>query len=202
VSALAISVKGYVIVELIDRETWKVKKRVENPANLTLNNFLYMVRTVMSSVAANSVKYILGLKTITGETARLAIGNTPVCWDYASLGDFKPRVCIGTGTTPPSNGDYKLENEIACADAAVEDETIGDTEMSFVVTGVIPVESDTEVREVGCKIHCAAEVDVQGTGEFVAMDTDFLIFRDVLDTPITAKAGDKVRVVYKIVITR
>ncbi|MCD6198922.1 MAG: hypothetical protein J7K15_10190 [Deltaproteobacteria bacterium] len=194
-------VTGTLVVEVLDACD-RVRDRRVQEINLTLDNFIRLFQVVLLSVAQGSTKSVSGLTEESGQSAIVVTGNSVDCWDYAYWGDFKTRVCIGTGTTAPSNSDYKLEAEIGCADASIEDVTFGDTEMSFVVTGVIPVDTNVDVSEVGAKLMCSAQVFDPTLGDFVPSSAAFLIFRDVLSTPVSAKAGDKVRVVYKITITR
>ena len=196
-----VRVIGKLIVEVYDR-FGRLKVRHEQPANLTLDNYIRFMQVLLESVAQGADKSVSGFKDTTGLDCLLRIGNANSCWDYAYYGAFDRYVCIGTGTTAPSNSDYKLESEIGCAGAGITNETFTDTEMSFEVTGVIDITQDTTVNEVGCKIRCTAECYDPTIGDFVAGEYDFLVFRDVLSTPISVKAGDKVRVVYKITITR
>ena len=189
------------VIEVYGRDG-RLKAKHEQPANLTLDNYIYFMQVILSSVSQGSTESVSGLKNTEGWDCSLAYGNTSSCWDYAYYGAHDRYVCIGTGTTSPSNSDYKLESEIGCAGAGVTNIKFTDTEMSYQVTGVIEITSDTTINEAGLKIRCTGECIDPTTGEIYPGEYDFLILRDVLDTPLDVKAGDKVRVVYTFTITR
>jgi len=99
-------------------------------------------------------------------------------------------ICLGTGTTPPSVDDYKLNNEVACFNVQDADITINGTDITIDIFGSYTVQQNLNITEIGLRTTPLA-----GTNN---NDYKFYIFRDVLQNPISLNAGDGITVHYYI----
>ena len=112
--------------------------------------------------------------------------------DYSSdgnTGSFKAKIRVGTGTTPVSPNDYKLENEVASFDIQNADIIINGTTIVVHVYGSHVFEQAYNITEIGLSIE---GVDYSRQ--------PFLIARDVLSQPIQLQPGDALAVSYYITI--
>ena len=113
--------------------------------------------------------------------------------DFGVAGHYG--IMFGTGTTPPTMNDYKLESPII-------DGTVYATDQNAPTQGF---ETDK------AKIYVSHEVKNQGTNpvtiteagvfgcQSTASKTSFLLDRTVLDTPVTIPAGESRTITYAIV---
>jgi len=95
-------------------------------------------------------------------------------------------VALGTGTTPPSETDTALENEVARASASVSRETT-------------TIENDTAVWDATLQIPIACNISEAGI--FDSESNGVMLARQTFD-PKPVEAGDVVRVIWKIQVTR
>jgi hypothetical protein len=95
-------------------------------------------------------------------------------------------VSCGTGTTPPTRTDYKLESEVAEGVASL---TVSEDIGVITVAGAFTFTADTVISEIGLKW--------EGTVSGSSTCGKVLLDRTVLSTPITVPAGTTLTVVYR-----
>lgn len=160
---------------------------------------------VLSSVLANQSTVGIGYnnseRNINADQARdmVRIGYSYEGYSYASL--FKVRtsytgnggVIFGTGTTPPTIDDYKLESEIisTISGSASVTPTFDDTGMTLTAIYALTNtgSADITIGEIGLIASGMSSQDW-----YLKM----LLERTVLDTPLTIPAGDIGKVTYTI----
>jgi len=117
-----------------------------------------------------------------------ASSSSPILIDFFNTAYCYNRLWVscGTGTTPPTRTDYKLENEVAEGVASLTaSEDIG----IITVAGAFTFTADTVISEIGLKW--------EGVVNSSSICGKVLLDRTVLDTPITVPAGTTLTVVYR-----
>lgn len=109
-----------------------------------------------------------------------------------SIDHTQSGVIIGSGTTPPTPNDYKLENRITTttSSSAIFTSTADDSGVTF--TSVFTI-SNTHSEAI-----TIAELGLYGGASKAGEAYAFLFDRTVLDTPITIEAGGVGQVTYTI----
>lgn len=146
-------------------------------------NIKRMSNGAIYGLSLNGTNYYAKMLTL-GSPSYTAAGN-------GGANSNPPRFLFGTGTTPVTYDDYKLENEytqMSKASIVVSNAPVYDSEpkkYTKTVTCVLTNTGSTEVtlREVGIAM------DVRGTSGSELV----LVYREILDTSITIAAGDAVQ---------
>ena len=192
-----LSIRSVVIVEVYSKDG-KLKKRVVQPANLVLNNFLYFVRLMFGGVAKQAWGDIGPFTDEDGKEVHLTIGYTSDCWDYAANADKKFFVECGTDSTPPSGTDYSLKAKLAEGTASIQEVNLSASPPYIKVGGYIDIPSNASVWEIGLSLECWAYDTT--TGQYGVKR--ILLFRDVLSESLDVYGGDRIEVTYQINIQR
>lgn len=119
--------------------------------------------------------------------ALINVFNSP----YTSSADYKIWCKLGTGTTPASEDDYKLEaqdDNLTCI-SAVSAVTDGNTKV-YTYTFNNPTENEITINETVLAITLPTTVLVTAASA--------ILDRTVLDTPITFAAGETKAITYEI----
>ena len=108
-------------------------------------------------------------------------------WYNSQYSDFHFALIGGSGSTPPTEDDYKLENPIALTSAGQS--ILYDKEHTITIVEVLKNASSESVTitEVACKVH----------GGNYGGAWDWIISRDLI-TPITIPAGETRTIQYTI----
>ena len=105
-------------------------------------------------------------------------------------------VLFGAGTTPPTNGDHKLESTITSGltASAPSEALTTETDDYYEITATYGVYATTEttISEIGIFCNTSTTASTNSNGGM------FLIDRTVLETPIIIPAGQSKQVTYTI----
>jgi hypothetical protein len=114
--------------------------------------------------------------------------TAPALSDFLNTGYCYNRLWVscGTGTTPPTRTDYKLESEVAEGVASL---TVSEDIGIITVAGAFTFTADMVISEIGLKW--------EGVVSGYSLCGKVLLDRTVLDTPITVPAGTTLTVVYR-----
>ena len=108
--------------------------------------------------------------------------------------DTKRGVIIGSGTTPPSNDDYKLESEYTDSEFSYGSNSISLTEED----GYLVLRIARMFTNVSGSSKTISEVGLGCCSRASDQYPMFLLARDVLSSPITVEDGEQVIIRYKI----
>jgi len=188
---MSIHIKGELEIEVRDRQG-RIKKRHKQQMKSFVRNFLKHLKCAFQE--ANET----GLVDTSGNTVEI---YHPFAGNYHFLdvkggeGGATKGIVIGSGTTPPTNDDYKLESQYNTSVFSYSSTsiTIVDEE-GYVVLRIIRTftnvsGSSKTINEVG--LICR-------TGSPTVTNALILIARDVLSTPITVEDGESVVIRYVI----
>lgn len=134
---------------------------------------------------------VIPLKNYAGDTKYGLIAAYSVSTDLISSGTGAGFV-VGSGSTPATENDYKLDNLISGLTGSVSSSTVYDSEtFSYAkqidITLSNTTQNDITVSEVG-RLVTVRTAATRGSNY---SDTEpILIFRSVLDTPIVVPAGE------------
>ncbi len=157
-------------------------ERYEKEGDLILKNFAMML-----------VKGIRGKNDPDNEDDYVNInggkvsGNGPQLGSSISSGSPSSRIYLGSGTTPPTINDYKLENVVLSFYIQDADIIINGSDITIDIFGSYTLDTACNVSEVGLAFYG------YGISPYWV-----LLFRDVLANPIQLNAGDGITVHYYI----
>ena len=102
-------------------------------------------------------------------------------------------VIIGSGNTPPTINDYKLENRITTPATASAEVSKTRDENGYTITSLLTI-TNTHSEDI-----TIAEIGLYSTGSNSSAEMNMVLFeRTVLDTPVTIPAGGIGQVTYTI----
>jgi len=171
----------------------KLKKVVSQEGDRVLDNFAYFLKLIFTNVGANEYADVSGFVSEDGESVTLRLGYDYNCWDYANGVPKRFFVEMGTGTTPPSNSDYSLENYHNRAVASIHSLELLSDSIKITLRGSVSATSDVTINEVGLALYCP---DYMGNRYFI------LLFRDVLAESISLASGEHLSIYYTIEFSR
>ncbi|MCD6198923.1 MAG: hypothetical protein J7K15_10195 [Deltaproteobacteria bacterium] len=192
-----LQITSKVIVEVYTRDG-KLRERREQPANLVLNNFLYLLRTLFGGVNKGQYAYVGSFTAEDGDVCQFMIGNAPGCWDFCSLAPKQYYVECGTDNTAPGPTDCKLYAKLAEGTADVTEVDLSASPPYIKIGGYIDIPSNATVWEIGLSLEAGTYVPTADTYEV----NRILFFRDVLSDGLDVYAGDRIEVTYQINIQR
>ena len=190
---MSIHIDGELEIEVRDRKG-RIKKQYKQPMRSFVKNFLKILRAGFRDQDEPDV--------IDQSGDAYTVGNPSDSSGYylyveVDAGDYGAGVLIGSGTTPPSNDDYKLESKYdtsvfnygsVSVSSVVEEEGYVKIKIARQFTNISG--SEKTINEVGLAAY------TQSSGGY----TKFLIARDVLDQPITLADGEIIIIRYVIKI--
>lgn len=101
------------------------------------------------------------------------------------LGGKPGQIELGNGTAAPTLSDYKLGNKLVAFDVQDADIIVNGNNMTVDIFGAYTADKDMNITEIGLSFYH----DQSYAGYY-------LLFHDVLNTPIALKAGDGITVHY------
>lgn len=141
---------------------------------------------LMGNVGTNFLN--IGLVDMSGNTGwkfalSTYVGGTNVNWTFNS-----PSSYIGSGTTEPTEMDYRLETDETSKFSNVQRTTNisadgGSWRLVHTISGVNVSQSDVTISEIGLTIKLTVSNDV------VTQNIDFMVVRALLEQPIVVPAG-------------
>jgi hypothetical protein len=163
-------------------------RREEANRDYTTRWFLRMLFYLFKYTAKNGSETAPVTDTTgTARSIRMKYNTSDIIFNNTSLADVGFYIGVGTGTTPPTRDDYKMENKIAegVAGASVtEDAGIITLTAGFTWT------TDVTISEIGLEWY----VNFSGS---LPYNCRVLCDRTVLSPPITVPAGTTLTVVYR-----
>lgn len=116
--------------------------------------------------------------------------------NYASTSTPVFGLVLGDGNTPPTLSDYWLSGN------QITDFTATSSVSSATDAGKITAIGTYTITNTGASDITIKEVGMLVTNTFSSPSFNYLIMRDVLDTPLTIAAGDTAELVYRITVTQ
>ena len=171
----------------------KLKRVIEKEGDRVLDNWGAFLRMIFTPVDVEERAYCTGFVNMAGTATRVRTGWDASCWDYAYTAEKKFYVCMGTGSTPPTNTDYKLESLVASTVASIKSLELLDTVIRLTIGGSIRAPSNVTIWEIGVFLRCPSDESAPD---------NFLMFRDVLSEGIEMLSGEYLSVYYTIEFTR
>lgn len=112
--------------------------------------------------------------------------------------------CVGTGDTPVTANDHKLDNDVTNilvnrSDTGVISDTGNEVCLTRVFSGQNPTSEDIVIKEVGLKkTLCCYTTPNDHSANTWSVNTVFLMAREVLETPIVIPPNESRSVVVKL----
>lgn len=162
-------------LKVIDR-SGKVKYDIVKDNDLLLKNFVRLIAFIFKYNADASVGKV---RALSGSEIDLSHIETSDSTSHDCM------ILIGSGTTPPTLDDFTFQETKASFPATSITLVVSGNDMNLSITGSWVSTANISVTEIGLKV-------------WIAPNAWYLVFRDVLDSPVTLNEGDTITVTYTI----
>jgi len=176
----------------------RLKKVVCKDSDRVLDNFGYLLRLIFYPVPKLSGYRLGDFVAEDGYTYKLSVGYSDECWDYCYNSERRYYCEIGTGTTAPSNSDYKLESFHNRAVADIYSLELLSDVIRITLRASVQATANVTINEVGLSLYSWCYEPTARTTQA----RYFLLFRDVLSEGISMLSGEYLAVYYTIEFTR
>jgi len=193
---------GYKLVVTVKDKNGKVVEKRKVKGNSFVSNFIKALYGLMYEDACSDVIELTDIYGNSKWYPALDYQTYPIFRVTAQEGEDKYGILYGTGTTPFSVDDYKLESPIPHGDA--------DNQLHYYSTDLLAVEIKDNRVQYGIQRPAvnngSVAINVTEIG-LIAFDVThydelwFLIIRDVLDTAITVNPNQTITATYTIYTT-
>lgn len=163
------------LVKVYDKDGNLIAERVKE-GDLWLKNFGEFLKAFFDCVMCGTVKDESGNSYYT------------FYWLY---GSYDAKICVGTGTTPPTPDDYKLENQVAEASGSTTQLSVSGNAMNVTFSASFTFDSAQNISESGVKVYAYVH-QIGGSNAYYKW---IYIIRDTFD-PVSVPAGGTITITY------